>query len=465
MMVSGKVRRAAAWVAPALLALGTLAFILAAARPQDQERDEGKDRLISPTRKVLDRVGSAIVRVVAQGKLARDGAAGKEEISSGTGFVVNANGYYVVTNHHVLFPPKHRWDPGEILIHQPGKSFRTDDEDRKRVMIDDQGSEFALPRELRVEFRGLHFLAVSAELISFDEPSDLAVLKFDEHLAFDTLRTKSVLDRNLGHNGVRLPALEFAERYAIGDDVIAVGFARSIDGFPTVTKGIISAVGRSVEGGQLSGLIQTDAVLNRGNSGGPLLDMEGRVVGINVGGLSAQLLPDDRIDVVEGIYYARSSHNTEPLVAKMISGERIRRASLGVETDTVTQEMTYKYGFPSLGAVVKTWHLGVSYNQLAYGDVIVRITPSSDLGVDSIPDRFGYYIFNKGDLADALAQIAPDTNVFVEYYRPDSSTVIAYQTESPLPSVTRNRPNTLPEPRKVRMRTLPPSPNRGSLPR
>jgi S1-C subfamily serine protease len=69
----------------------------------------------------------------------------------------------------------------------------------------------------------------------------------------------------------------------LGDEVLAIGFALGLDGDPTVTLGIVSALDRTIitEEGALDGLIQTDAAISSGNSGGPLLDAEGRVVGIN----------------------------------------------------------------------------------------------------------------------------------------------------------------------------------------
>lgn len=69
----------------------------------------------------------------------------------------------------------------------------------------------------------------------------------------------------------------------IGDEVVAVGFALDLDGDPSVTRGIVSAVDRtlSIEDGVLNGLIQTDAAISSGNSGGPLVNAAGQVVGIN----------------------------------------------------------------------------------------------------------------------------------------------------------------------------------------
>src|SRR5439155_19105479 len=77
----------------------------------------------------------------------------------------------------------------------------------------------------------------------------------------------------------------------VGEDVVAVGFALDLGGQPTVTKGVVSALDRTIDEQldngapvSISGAIQTDAAINPGNSGGPLLDADGNVIGINTAG-------------------------------------------------------------------------------------------------------------------------------------------------------------------------------------
>jgi len=87
-------------------------------------------------------------------------------------------------------------------------------------------------------------------------------------------------------NGDGFEAATFADPGSVrlGDQVIAMGFALGLDGEPSVTLGIVSAVGRTIGGTQdvyLDGLIQTDAAISSGNSGGPLVNAAGEVVGIN----------------------------------------------------------------------------------------------------------------------------------------------------------------------------------------
>ena len=106
---------------------------------------------------------------------------------------------------------------------------------------------------------------LSARVLGQDASHDLAVLKVD---------------------GTNLPAVELgnSDQVQVGDDVVAIGNALDLDGGLSATRGIVSGLHRSIPtetGAQLQGLIQTDAAINPGNSGGPLVDAQGRVVGIN----------------------------------------------------------------------------------------------------------------------------------------------------------------------------------------
>ena len=105
---------------------------------------------------------------------------------------------------------------------------------------------------------------IAAELVASDRGNDLALLRIDRD---------------------DLPPVTFAPTsdVALGDEVLAIGFALDLDGEPSVTLGIVSALDRTIitEAGALDGLIQTDAAISSGNSGGPLVDGSGRIVGIN----------------------------------------------------------------------------------------------------------------------------------------------------------------------------------------
>ncbi|MET0147304.1 MAG: trypsin-like peptidase domain-containing protein, partial [Ilumatobacteraceae bacterium] len=106
--------------------------------------------------------------------------------------------------------------------------------------------------------------ARSATVLGADPNRDIAVLQLDDAM------------------GV-VPATFASGDVAVGDQVVAIGNALALDGGPTVTQGIISALDRTIETqeGTLTGLLQTDAAISSGNSGGPLVNAAGEVVGIN----------------------------------------------------------------------------------------------------------------------------------------------------------------------------------------
>lgn len=111
-----------------------------------------------------------------------------------------------------------------------------------------------------------------------------------------------------------LVAAPIADVVSVGDDVLAIGNALALEGDLTVTRGIVSAVGRSIEtsNGTLEGLVQTDAAISSGNSGGPLVNARGEVVGINTAVASSDATTqasnvgfaisiDQALDVAEGL--------------------------------------------------------------------------------------------------------------------------------------------------------------------
>jgi putative serine protease PepD len=101
----------------------------------------------------------------------------------------------------------------------------------------------------------------TATLVGADSGNDIALLKID------------------GASGLATADLGSSAAVKVGDDVVAVGNALGLRGDPTVTRGIVSALNRSLD--TLSGMIQTDAAINPGNSGGPLANSRGQVIGIN----------------------------------------------------------------------------------------------------------------------------------------------------------------------------------------
>lgn len=189
---------------------------------------------------------------------------------------------------------------------------------------------------------------LKAELIGTDEKTDIAVLKVTPE--------KPLKDVNFGDSeGIR-----------VGDWVMAIGNPFGLGG--TVTVGIVSARNRDINSGPYDNFIQTDASINRGNSGGPLFDMEGRVIGIN----TAIISPSGGSI---GIGFAIPAKTATRVISQLREFGETRRGWLGVRIQEVTDEIAESLGMDeAMGALVA----GVSDDgpaaaaKIEPGDVIVK---------------------------------------------------------------------------------------------
>ena len=193
----------------------------------------------------------------------------------GTGVVVSEDGE-ILTNAHVVA------DATDIRVRLPGESEPT-----------------------------------AVELIASDAGNDLALLQIE---------------------ATGLVAATFApmDDVALGDDVLAIGFALDLDGGPSVTLGIVSALDRTLltPSGALDGLIQTDAAISSGNSGGPLVDAEGRVVGINTA-----VARSDATTAANNVGFAIGAEEVEAVLANLreeTGGEVRSEGYLGVSLEDRT---------------------------------------------------------------------------------------------------------------------------------
>lgn len=201
----------------------------------------------------------------------------------GSGFIVDAKGL-VVTNHHVI-----------------------DGADEIEVVFDDGTRR-------------------PAELKGFDEKTDLALLEVTSE--------------------EELPFVQFGDSDAarVGHDVFAIGNPFGLGG--TVTRGIISARGRDIQAGPLDDFIQTDAHINRGNSGGPLFNMRGEVIGVN----SAIYSPSGGS---VGIGFAIPSSMAKNVITQLRDTGVVQRGFLGVHIQTVSEEIAESLGLEkAAGALV-----------------------------------------------------------------------------------------------------------------
>ncbi|MBS0519217.1 MAG: DegQ family serine endoprotease [Proteobacteria bacterium] len=218
-----------------------------------------------------------------------------------------------------------------------------------------------------------------AKLLGGDEKTDLAVLKVSSDKP--------------------LPYVEFgdANKVRVGESVMAVGNPFGLGG--TVTTGIVSARGRDIQSGPYDDYIQTDAAINRGNSGGPLFNMDGKVIGIN----TAIFSPSGGS---VGLGFAIPSSIAKPVVAQLREHGRVERGLLGVEIQPVTSEIADSL---SLGST--------------NGALVAQVEPSSaalKAGIksgDVIKSVDGKEIKTVRDLTRTIAEAQPGSTVKVSLVR------------------------------------------------
>ncbi len=204
-----------------------------------------------------------------------------------------------------------------------------------------------------------------ARLVGDDPESDLAVLRVDATGLVPIPRGDS-------------RALQ------VGQLVLALG---SPYGFQaTVTAGIVSALGRSLRaqsGRLIDNVIQTDAALNPGNSGGPLVDSRGAAVGVN----TAAVLPG------QGVCFAIPLHAAERVAAALIHDGRVRRARIGVggQTVPVPRALARFHDLPATGVRVLSVERGEPADEAGVlrGDVIVRLGDEAVADVDDLQRLLG----------------------------------------------------------------------------
>ncbi len=267
----------------------------------------------------------------------------REAQSLGSGFIISADGY-VVTNNHVIAPNGGNAEIESITVTMP------------------DGTEFP------------------ARLVGRDAASDLAVLKVDPKKD--------------------LPFVDFGDsaHARVGDWVIAIGNPFGLGG--TVTSGIISAVYRNTGSGTAyDRYIQTDASINRGNSGGPMFDMKGQVIGIN----NAIFSPTGGS---VGIGFAIPAEIAAPIVEKLKKGEAIERGYLGVRIQSLNEDLADSLGIPrNKGEFVQAIEPGQAAAKAGIkpGDVVVTVD--------------GKEVSREQTLSYLVANTAPGTRIPIELIR------------------------------------------------
>ena len=240
-----------------------------------------------------------------------------------------------------------------------------------------------------------------AKLVGRDARTDLALLKIQADHA--------------------LPAVEWgdSDKAEVGDWVIAVGNPFGLGG--TVTAGIISARGRDLHEGPYDSFLQTDAAINRGNSGGPMFNMDGKVIGIN----SAIYSPNGGS---VGIGFAVPSSLAKPVVEQLREHGKVERGWLGVQIQQVTPDVADSLGLKTAAGALVANVTPDSPGQkagLRQGDVILRYN--------------GKDIKDLRDLTRAVADTKPGSRVDVAVWREGRETSLQIETgKAPEATVSEN---------------------------
>jgi S1-C subfamily serine protease len=331
-------------------------------QPASSGGGSGSSRTVG---EIYDRAGPGVVFVQARGAQSQSpfGFGDESGIATGSGFVIDGEGY-IITNAHVVE------DADEV-----GVRFGEND-------------------------------LVDAEPIGTDPSTDIALIKVDP----DDAELKPV-------------PLGDSSKVNVGDPAIAIGNPFGYD--RTVTTGIVSALQRQIEapnGFSIDNVIQTDASINPGNSGGPLLDANGRVIGINsqiaTGGASGSV----------GIGFAVPVNTAKSVVPQLKEEGKVERAYLGITTAPVTRQLAEELDLPSdRGALVQD---------------VVEDGPSDDSGIKPGDEETGAGVTAGGDLivkvdgrdieepedvAAAIADNKPGDTVAVEYFRGDERKTVAVE--------------------------------------
>jgi 2-alkenal reductase len=259
------------------------------------------------------KVGSAVVTVVGTipGQVTFFGQSGDQTVS-GSGFFISDKGY-VLTNNHVVDGTK----------------------DVNIVLAD--GSQ------------------QKASIVGKDPYSDIAVLKTDG---------KVPAVASLGNSDKLQP----------GESVIAIGSPLG-DFKNTVTVGVVSATGRSIDTGQgytVENLIQTDAAINHGNSGGPLVNLAGEVIGIN----TLIVRDSGNGDVAEGLGFAIPVNTAQAVAQQIIQQGYFARPFMGVSFQPITPQIAARYSLPAQWGVYITKVSSGSpadHSGLKVGDIITQV--------------------------------------------------------------------------------------------
>ena len=325
---------------------------IAQAIPDRPGGDNGSQGTGKTVQEIYDQDGPGVAFIQSQ---TGGGLTGGGEEATGSGFVLDKQGY-IVTNAHVV-----------------------ENADRVQVSFDDNSGNL-----------------IDAKIVGADPSTDIALLKIDP-------KSTKLRPLSLGNS----------QKAHVGDPVVAIGnpFGYS----RTVTTGIVSAKQRRIEapnGFQIDNVIQTDAAINPGNSGGPLLDANGRVLGIN-----SQIATGGSRGSV-GIGFAVPVNTVKTVVPQLKSSGKIDRAYLGITSARITGQIAKDLKLPTdKGALVQEVVPGGPADKAGIRGGGAGSQSQIAAGGDLIVELDGRKITSPDDVAAAIADNKPGDKITVKYLR------------------------------------------------
>jgi len=315
---------------------------------------------------IYERSGPGVVQITSTIGSSTSSSGQFQESSEalGSGFVLDKEGH-IVTNYHVI--------DGATLIEV---RFSNDD-------------------------------TLKATLVGSDPSTDVALLKVDA-----SARALTPL------------ALADSDRIKVGDAVVAIGNPFGLE--RTVTAGIVSALQRAVKapnGYSIDHVIQTDAPINHGNSGGPLLNTRGDVIGI-----TSQIETGGSGDGNVGIGFAVPSNTVKSVIGQLLASGKVEHAYLGVAAVEVTSDVANSFHLPvTKGLVIQTVSPGsgaAGAGLKAGNQQVVIAGESFRMGGDVIVVADGKSVSTIDELRDVVAAHKPGDKIQLKIYRGDSAKIV-----------------------------------------